>query len=196
MLIADLCCFYYYSYSGKWSCWLSVIRNSRCALCGSIHCWYAVGEELNSWLCKSARKWWKNEKACRFILGSSCVLDFVYWSANGVVSSRSTWVHEYVFFVQLGFMLLALIWQFDFSPFMVLIIAILNDGEYLSAFSWLLLLMQWMSSISIPNSKYYISPNLASTNAPRYAKRNVSDHHLQIPCTWKKKYKWRQFDFG
>ncbi len=30
---------------------------------------------------------------------------------------------------QLGFLLLALIWQFDFSPFMVLIIAILNDGE-------------------------------------------------------------------
>jgi hypothetical protein len=29
---------------------------------------------------------------------------------------------------QLGFLLLALIWKFDFSPFMVLIIAILNDG--------------------------------------------------------------------
>ncbi|RZS15290.1 hypothetical protein BHM03_00047164 [Ensete ventricosum] len=28
----------------------------------------------------------------------------------------------------LGFMLIALIWKFDFSPFMVLIIAILNDG--------------------------------------------------------------------
>lgn len=28
-------------------------------------------------------------------------------------------------------MLLALIWQFDFPPFMVLIIAILNDGLYL-----------------------------------------------------------------
>lgn len=26
-------------------------------------------------------------------------------------------------------MLIALIWKFDFSPFMVLIIAILNDGE-------------------------------------------------------------------
>lgn len=31
--------------------------------------------------------------------------------------------------VQFGFMFIALIWQFDFSPFMVLIIAILNDGE-------------------------------------------------------------------
>lgn len=33
--------------------------------------------------------------------------------------------------MQLGFMLIALIWKFDFSPFMVLIIAILNDGEVL-----------------------------------------------------------------
>jgi hypothetical protein len=34
------------------------------------------------------------------------------------------------FVLQLGFMLIALIWQYDFSPFMVLIIAILNDGMY------------------------------------------------------------------
>jgi H+-transporting ATPase len=33
---------------------------------------------------------------------------------------------------QLGFLLLALIWQFDFSPFMVLIIAILNDGTIMT----------------------------------------------------------------
>lgn len=31
--------------------------------------------------------------------------------------------------LQLGFLLLTLIWKFDFSPFMVLIIAILNDGK-------------------------------------------------------------------
>ncbi|KAF5796937.1 putative P-type H(+)-exporting transporter [Helianthus annuus] len=31
--------------------------------------------------------------------------------------------------IVLGFMLLALIWKFDFLPFMVLIIAILNDGS-------------------------------------------------------------------
>jgi H+-transporting ATPase len=31
-----------------------------------------------------------------------------------------------------GFMLLALIWKFDFSPFMVLIIAILNDGTIMT----------------------------------------------------------------
>lgn len=31
--------------------------------------------------------------------------------------------------MQFGFMLIALIWEFDFAPFMVLIIAILNDGK-------------------------------------------------------------------
>jgi H+-transporting ATPase len=31
-----------------------------------------------------------------------------------------------------GFMLVALIWKFDFSPFMVLIIAILNDGTIMT----------------------------------------------------------------
>ncbi|GAU27850.1 hypothetical protein TSUD_114300 [Trifolium subterraneum] len=34
--------------------------------------------------------------------------------------------------VVFGFMLLALIWKFDFSPFMVLIIAILNDGTIMT----------------------------------------------------------------
>ncbi|KAL0922123.1 hypothetical protein M5K25_006085 [Dendrobium thyrsiflorum] len=34
--------------------------------------------------------------------------------------------------LQLGFMLIALIWKFDFSPFMVLIIAILNDGTIMT----------------------------------------------------------------
>ena len=33
--------------------------------------------------------------------------------------------------MQFGFMFIALIWKFDFSPFMVLIIAILNDGKAL-----------------------------------------------------------------
>lgn len=32
-------------------------------------------------------------------------------------------------FLQFGFLFIALIWKFDFAPFMVLIIAILNDGE-------------------------------------------------------------------
>ncbi|XP_047951029.1 plasma membrane ATPase 4-like [Salvia hispanica] len=34
--------------------------------------------------------------------------------------------------IVLGFMILALIWKFDFSPFMVLIIAILNDGTIMT----------------------------------------------------------------
>ncbi|XP_054782343.1 plasma membrane ATPase-like [Prosopis cineraria] len=34
--------------------------------------------------------------------------------------------------IVLGFLLLALIWKFDFSPFMVLIIAILNDGTIMT----------------------------------------------------------------
>lgn len=33
--------------------------------------------------------------------------------------------------LQFGFLLIALIWKFDFAPFMVLIIAILNDGKAL-----------------------------------------------------------------
>lgn len=35
----------------------------------------------------------------------------------------------FLIFLKVGFMLIALIWKFDFSPFMVLIIAILNDGN-------------------------------------------------------------------
>ncbi|KAG7652603.1 P-type ATPase [Arabidopsis thaliana x Arabidopsis arenosa] len=34
--------------------------------------------------------------------------------------------------IVMGFMLLALIWKFDFSPFMVLIVAILNDGTIMT----------------------------------------------------------------
>lgn len=34
--------------------------------------------------------------------------------------------------IVLGFLLIALIWKFDFSPFMVLIIAILNDGTIMT----------------------------------------------------------------
>ncbi|XP_020578324.1 ATPase 9, plasma membrane-type-like [Phalaenopsis equestris] len=34
--------------------------------------------------------------------------------------------------IVLGFMLIALIWRFDFSPFMILIIAILNDGTIMT----------------------------------------------------------------
>lgn len=33
------------------------------------------------------------------------------------------------FSTQMGFMLLTAFWKFDFPPFMVLVIAILNDGK-------------------------------------------------------------------
>jgi hypothetical protein len=42
----------------------------------------------------------------------------------------------FIFLMQFGFMFIALIWKFDFSPFMVLIIAILNDGKVLNLFSY------------------------------------------------------------
>jgi len=40
----------------------------------------------------------------------------------------------FIFLMQFGFMFIALIWKFDFSPFMVLIIAILNDGKVLNLY--------------------------------------------------------------
>jgi hypothetical protein len=42
----------------------------------------------------------------------------------------ASWLDDTIVGFQLGFLLLALIWKFDFSPFMVLIIAILNDGMF------------------------------------------------------------------
>lgn len=42
----------------------------------------------------------------------------------------TTYLFAALIWLQLGFMLLALIWKFDFPPFMVLIIAILNDGSW------------------------------------------------------------------
>ncbi|XP_044496236.1 ATPase 10, plasma membrane-type-like isoform X3 [Mangifera indica] len=38
----------------------------------------------------------------------------------------------YLILLQLGFVLLALIWEYDFPPFMVLIVAILNDGTIMT----------------------------------------------------------------
>ncbi|XP_048603056.1 ATPase 3, plasma membrane-type isoform X1 [Brassica napus] len=50
------------------------------------------------------------------------------------IMSNNLFVDESLFvcFEQFGFMLIALIWKFDFSPFMVLIIAILNDGTIMT----------------------------------------------------------------
>ncbi|XP_062106705.1 plasma membrane ATPase 1-like isoform X2 [Humulus lupulus] len=49
---------------------------------------------------------------------------------SAVLTSRS--IFQRMKNYTLGFMLLALIWQFDFPPFMVLIIAILNDGTIMT----------------------------------------------------------------
>ena len=34
--------------------------------------------------------------------------------------------------IRMGFLLVALVWEFDFAPFMVLIIAVLNDGTIMT----------------------------------------------------------------
>lgn len=48
--------------------------------------------------------------------------------------------------VVLGFLLIALIWKFDFSPFMVLIIAILNDGTIMT------ISKDWVKPSPVPDS--------------------------------------------
>ncbi|CAN6439285.1 unnamed protein product [Victoria cruziana] len=60
--------------------------------------------------------------------------------------------------IVLGFMLLALIWKFDFPPFMVLIIAILNDGLFLDAkvLLSLLFLMILMITMTISDLNCHI----------------------------------------
>lgn len=54
-----------------------------------------------------------------------CYLHSALWQAD-----KFRLIELYVV-LQLGFLLLALIWKFDFSPFMILVIAILNDGKQL-----------------------------------------------------------------
>jgi hypothetical protein len=50
------------------------------------------------------------------------------WDNNLVIAYC---ISECLVQLQLGFVLLASIWEYDFPPFMVLIIAILNDGNVL-----------------------------------------------------------------
>ncbi|KAL7211222.1 hypothetical protein ACSBR2_014157 [Camellia fascicularis] len=50
--------------------------------------------------------------------------------------------------IVLGFMLLALIWRFDFPPFMVMIIAILNDDLYFSSVDVKTVLSRLMERLS------------------------------------------------
>ncbi|KAG6519276.1 hypothetical protein ZIOFF_022769 [Zingiber officinale] len=51
---------------------------------------------------------------------------------NYTVAKQSIYAVSITIRIVLGFMLIALIWKFDFSPFMVLIIAILNDGTIMT----------------------------------------------------------------
>lgn len=62
---------------------------------------------------------------------SAHVLNFVDINISIIISLFIKWFFGWLF-LQLGFTLLTLIWEFDFPPFMVLIIAILNDGKSLS----------------------------------------------------------------
>ena len=63
-------------------------------------------------------------------------------SAENILTHKKHSLHAYIYMIhiiyviyfslwQFGFMFIALIWKFDFAPFMVLIIAILNDGKIL-----------------------------------------------------------------
>ncbi|KAH9653858.1 Plasma membrane ATPase [Citrus sinensis] len=56
-----------------------------------------------------------------------------YWCFEQCdLTLNATHIDSSSVFVQFGFMFIALIWKFDFSPFMVLIIAILNDGTIMT----------------------------------------------------------------
>ncbi|KAJ7551333.1 hypothetical protein O6H91_06G011000 [Diphasiastrum complanatum] len=54
-------------------------------------------------------------------------LDNATWHVVAIIYAVSITIR-----IVLGFMLLTLIWKFDFSPFMILIIAILNDGTMMT----------------------------------------------------------------
>lgn len=67
------------------------------------------------------------------LLGNKVVLDFCSLHTDWSVLNLLI-LSPHLMLLQLGFMLLALIWKFDFPPFMVLIIAILNDGLFFLSF--------------------------------------------------------------
>lgn len=48
---------------------------------------------------------------------------------HGLLMNMQIYAVSITIRIVLGFTLLALIWEYDFPPFMVLIIAILNDGN-------------------------------------------------------------------
>lgn len=61
---------------------------------------------------------------CRKFLSQKC---FSFYKYLVLLSSNNT-IFFYALVLQMGFMLLCVFWEFDFPPFMVLVIAILNDG--------------------------------------------------------------------
>ncbi|KAH7445241.1 hypothetical protein KP509_02G114100 [Ceratopteris richardii] len=66
--------------------------------------------------------------------GLSVIMSDVLMSRAIFEQMKNYTIYEISFTIRiiLGFLLLALIWKFDFSPFMVLIIAILNDGTIMT----------------------------------------------------------------
>lgn len=100
-LCADICCFHYNPYCGK----LVVL---------SLICFVAWLASYDSNFC-----------VCYFLgIIDKILSKGVSWRC--LLFCTLTFLFD---MLQLGFMLLALIWKFDFPPFMVLIIAILNDGS-------------------------------------------------------------------
>ncbi|CAI0376444.1 unnamed protein product [Linum tenue] len=60
--------------------------------------------------------------------------NYTVFSSSTICPSASLQIYAVSITIRivLGFMLIALIWKFDFSPFMVLIIAVLNDGTIMT----------------------------------------------------------------
>lgn len=112
--LADICCIHHHTYSGM--------------------------------LCHSLYQIIHSAKQCETCTVSKCEMSslnrashlhgvLIIWNQHieiciPRICCRALRCSDMTFFacLQLGFTLLALIWEFDFPPFMVLIIAILNDG--------------------------------------------------------------------
>ncbi|KAF7141287.1 hypothetical protein RHSIM_Rhsim06G0128400 [Rhododendron simsii] len=108
------------------------------------HCWAVKGMELKPfrWMSSS-----KRQMALRvyFLVFTSAMFAYLQsrplstipiFSLNditeGLLMNMQIYVVSITIWIVLGFTLLALIWEFDFPPFMVLIIAKLNDGTIMT----------------------------------------------------------------
>ncbi|RVW23921.1 ATPase 4, plasma membrane-type [Vitis vinifera] len=86
----------------------------------------------------SMKMWWgriakKHQKTfyCHQVLHIPSITK-QYLALKEIATSFEIYAVSITIRIVLGFMLLALIWRFDFPPFMVLIIAILNDGTIMT----------------------------------------------------------------